>query len=62
MLYVAWPRYEAPGLWSTAAHSKDGGDCAPLLPAGGTQPQKTGTGRAPAAALAWRLLCFEQPH
>lgn len=53
MLNVAWPRYEAPGLCGSAAQSRGGGDCAPLLPAGSTEPGKTGAGRTPAAALAW---------
>lgn len=61
MLYVAWPRYKAPGLRGTTAQSRDGGDCVPLLSACSTQAQKMGTGRAPAAALAWGLLCFKQP-
>lgn len=61
MLYVAWPRYEALGLCGTTAQSRDGGDCAPPLSAGSTQPQKMGTGRAPAGALTRGLLCFKQP-
>lgn len=54
MLNVARPRYEAPGLCGSAAQSRvEETELPPLLPAGSTEPGKTGAGRTPAAALAW---------
>lgn len=60
ILNVERPRYETPGLCGSAALSRGGGDSAPLLPAGSTEPGKTGAGRTPAAALAWGHISLAQ--
>lgn len=56
MLYVAWPRYEAPGLCGTGVQSRGGGDCAPLLPTCSAQPGKQG--QAGLLLQHWLGACY----